>query len=289
MKGNFIDNMRFRWRAPLQLDDGYFYLDTDYGKIRVLDTKGNKPVLINVPDGPNVIEHQLSLVKKLSENYRVICFEYPGLGFSYPDSKYDYTFKSGSNLLVQLMDSLNIRKATLIFSCSNGFYALQAASDYPERIKHIFLAQTPSFQAMIQWSEKSIPALLKVPVVGQLTNAIFVKQLVSNWYKYALPKNSVDRFEYSKTAITSLTKGGCFCLSSLVHGLKKDYNTPLSLQKIPTTLVWGGMDFTHRMTDKKSLKTHVENCEIIEFEECGHFPELERTKDFTQMIKERIT
>jgi pimeloyl-ACP methyl ester carboxylesterase len=161
MTGKVIDNMRFRWRATLQLDHGYFYLDTDYGKIRVLDTKGNKPVLINVPDGPNVIEHQLRLVKKLSEDYRVICFEYPGLGFSYPNARYDYTFKSGSNLLVQLMDALNIRKAVLIFSCSNGFYALQAAGDYPERIERIFLSQTPSFQAMIRWSERSIPAVLK--------------------------------------------------------------------------------------------------------------------------------
>ncbi|MFN7116232.1 MAG: alpha/beta fold hydrolase [Saprospiraceae bacterium] len=288
MTGNFIDHVRFIWRSRPQFGEGFFYLDTDFGKIRVFDTKGNLPILINVPDGPNVIEHQIALIKDLAKDFRVICFEYPGLGFSFPNSNYDYSFESGSNLLLQVLDLLNLNKVSLLFSCSNGYYAMQAAMKSPERFNHIFLSQTPSIEGIVKWTEKSIPPLLKIPVVGQLTNAIYAKKFADIWYQYALPKNHASRHDYAQTAKTSIGKGGCFCLSSLVQGLNKDRNAVLNLSGIPTTLVWGAMDFTHRKTDKASIKMHIKNCEIVEFQHCGHFPELENTPDYVKLIKERI-
>jgi pimeloyl-ACP methyl ester carboxylesterase len=289
MTGNFVDNIRFKWKSPVQFEEGFFYLETDFGNIRVFDTKGAKPVVVNVPDGPNVIEHQLPLIQNLSKDYRVVCFEYPGIGFSYPNSRFDYSFKNGADLLVQIMDLLALQKVALLFSCSNGFYAIQAASDYPDRFKHLFLSQTPSTEAMLKWTDKSIPTMLKIPIVGQLSNAIFARKFADTWYKYALPRNHPHRLEYAATAKASLAKGGCFCLASLVYGLKEDRNTPLSLLETPATLVWGERDFTHRKTDKESIKAHIKNCEIIEFADAGHFPELEKTQKYVRLMKERVS
>jgi len=289
MTGQILDTLLYNWKTLPQFADNFFYLDTDFGKIRVFDTKGNLPTIINVPDGPNVIEHQIPLILELSKNYRVICFEYPGVGFSYPNNKYDYSFLNGSNLLLQVMNILTTGKVSLLFSCSNGYYAMQAAIKRPERFNHIFLSQTPSIDAIIKWTENSIPNLLKKPFIGQIVNSMYANRFTGIWYKYALPKHHSSIEEYTKTAKVSLAKGGCFCLSSLVQGLNKDRKSDLNLLGIPTTLVWGSMDFTHRKTDKDSIKKHIKNCEVIEFEHCGHFPELENTKDYVQLIKERIT
>lgn len=287
MTATIIDRLRFNWKSPPEFGEDFNYLDTDFGKIRVFDTKGNRPVIINVPDGPNVIEHQMPLIKELSKDFRIICFEYPGLGFSFPNSKYDYSFESGSNLLLQIMDILKLEKVSLLFSCSNGYYAIQAAVKNPARFNHIFLSQTPSIDGILQWTKKSIPTVLKLPIIGQLTNAVYTKKLANIWYKYSLPKNYPNRDDFSQISETSIGKGGCFCLSSLVQGLNKDRNTILNLSGVPTTLVWGSLDFTHRQTNKESLRSHIKNCEIIEFKECGHFPELEKTKDYVKLIKER--
>lgn len=288
MTGNFIDNIRYRWKSQGPLTDGYSYLETDFGTIRLFDTKENKPVILNVPDGPNVIEHQLPLIKELSKQYRVVCFEYPGMGFSYPNHKFDYSFKSGGNLAVQVMDILKIPKAALLFTCSNGFYAMQAASDFPDRFSHIFLGQTPSTAAMVNWTKSTIPGILKIPVIGQLSNASMAKKFAGVWYKYALPKNHPEFDSYVQTAQQSIGKGGCFCLSSLVQGLQKDIKTPITVANVPTTLIWGAKDYTHRNTDSASIKQHIKHCEIIEFEHCGHFPELEQMKSVVQLIKERV-
>lgn len=288
MTGNFIDTFRYRLKkGDNKWEENISLIRTEFGQIRVLDTLGEKPVIINVPDGPNVIEHQQKLITKLSKKFRVICFEFPGLGFSYPNSKYNYSFPAASKLIISLMDILKIEKATLAFSCSNGFYAIKAAELFPQRINRLFLSQTPSLEAMNKWTQNAIPKILKRPVIGQIANMFSEKKFAQIWYKYALPKNT-DKSKYQNKALNSLNNGGCFCLSSLVQGLSKEINSTLKVLEIPETLIWGSKDFTNKDTDKQSIIQHLPNCEIIEFDNCGHFPELEDTDRYVSLINERM-
>lgn len=286
MIGNFIDTFRLGFK-PLPSSDNLKLVDTDYGKLRVLDSLGRKPVIINVPDGPNVIEHHENLIAKLSKNFRVICFELPGLGFSYPTLTHDYSLDQSAKVILNLMDILKVDRAALSFSCSNGFYAIKAAQISPERFSHLFLAQTPSLYAMKKWTDNTIPKILTYPVIGQLTNALLKKKLAKAWYKVALPKGT-DKTDFQNKALNSLKNGGCFCLSSLVQGLVRDMNASLIQAEIPSTQIWGKKDFSHRRTDGKSILSHLPNCEIIEFENCGHFPELEYTDEYVRLVNERL-
>ena len=59
MTGRYVDNMLYAFRKHKHFDN-LAYLDTDFGKIRIFDSGGSKPVIINVPDAPNTIE--LSLI-----------------------------------------------------------------------------------------------------------------------------------------------------------------------------------------------------------------------------------
>lgn len=288
MTGNFIDTFRFRkkidtkkWKAEISL------ITTNFGVVRALDTGGHKPAILNIPDGPNVIEHHQELIAKLSKNFRVICFELPGLGFSYPNSIYDYSFPKASKLIINLMDILKVDKTALAFSCSNGLYAMKTAELFPERINRLFLSQTPSLHSMNKWTEDAIPKILKYPLIGQLVNLFSAKKFARVWYKYALPKTT-DISKYQNTALNSLNNGGCFCLSSLVQGLDKEKNTTIKVMDIPSTLIWGTKDYTHRKTNNKSIKEHLPNCEIVEFNNSGHFPELEETDRYVQLVTDRM-
>ena len=126
MTGNFIDSYRFglmktrkKWKENINL------ISSDFGRIRVLDTKSNKPVIINVPDGPNVIEHHEKLINELSKNFRVICFELPGTGFSFPNSKYDYSLVIASKLIINIMDILKLKMLHLLFHVQMVFMQLK--------------------------------------------------------------------------------------------------------------------------------------------------------------------
>lgn len=288
MTGNFIDIIRTSFNKGYNnLNPKIKQVETNFGSVRVLDTEGEKPVIISVPDGPNVIEHHEYLIEELSKEFRVICFEFPGFGFSYPTTKYDYSLDKSASIILGLMDSLKVQRAALSFSCANGFYAIKVAQVAPDRFTHLFLSQTPSMHSMGRWVDSTVPKILTIPILGQLTNSFLEKKFAHSWYKYALPKGH-DISNYQHTALNSLKNGGCFCLSGLVQGLAKEMNSVLTSIEVPATLIWGSMDFTHKKTDNKSILDHLPKCEIIEFKSCGHFPELEDTNSYVKLLNERL-
>jgi len=291
MNGKFVDRLRFSlkkrkienfvWQSNISI------IQTDYGKLRVLDTKGNKPIIINAPDGPNIIEHQEKLILALSKKFRVVCFEFPGLGFSYPSSNFNYSVNNGANTILNLMDILKIDKAILSLSCSNGFYGIKATEIAPEKFTHLFLSQTPANHTMLNWVSHNIPKPLTYPIIGELLNSISEKKLTEKWYKKAYPKGT-DNTAVNNIALNAFDNGSCFCLSGLVQGLNIDISDNLKVLDVPSTLVWGNKDYSHRNSDYNTITEHLPNCKIVEFKNCGHFPELENTEKYVELINEQL-
>src|SRR5215510_7247285 len=120
------------------------YVRTRAGLLRVVDTGGSKPALALTPDGPCVIEHYDVLIRRFSERFRVVCFDMPGIGFSFPSSRYRFGIAETADVVVELLDAISVPKAALAFTCANGFFAMSLATRYPQRVSRLVLAQTPS-------------------------------------------------------------------------------------------------------------------------------------------------
>ena len=290
--GHILDGIRHIFRSPSNKvitswpDDTHF-VDTDSGKIRVKDTGGDKPVLVMVPDGPCVIEHLEPLITELLPHFRVVCFDLPGFGFSYPTLGYDFGLEKSTKLIVAVLDALNIERATLSFTCANGYIAIAVAKNYPQRVTRLVLAQTPSMHSMNnQWVKRNVPKMLQIPYVGQAINSLLSKKLTSIWYDMALPKNSPFKDDFVNQSLSALHSGGCFCLASTVQGMKSVTDNELSGIEVPTTMVWGNKDWSHKNTKFESLRDHVPHCEIHEFDGCGHFPNLEQPRAFAALLSE---
>lgn len=283
MAGDFINHIKYRSADESKLKSNFRFLKTDFGKIRMYVKGNGEKTIINAPDGPNVIEHQLPLLERLSTNFKVVCFEFPGLGLSYPSRKFDYSFDHGAKLLLQVIEKLGLDTCSALFSCSNGFYALRAAEIAPNKFEHLFISQTPSIKSMQEWSKINIPKVLTYPIIGQVANEVLNQKMADVWYKLALPKKSELRSGFHERASNSLKNGGCYCLSSLVQGISKHFDQEIK-SEVPSTLVYGGIDYTHRNTDFNTFKIHSANAKLIEFEKCGHFPELEKTEEYAQIV-----
>jgi pimeloyl-ACP methyl ester carboxylesterase len=242
-----------------------------------------------VPDGPCVIEHYAELIRLLSPNFRVVCFDLPGFGFSYPALKYDFSVVQTAEVVIEVMDLLGINDASLSFTCANGFVALRLAKVYPQRVSCLVLGQTPSFQAMRQWDKRIIPRILHIPYVGQAIVTGFSRKFSSGWYKNALPKNSKHRAKFIGFADQALQAGGCFCLASLVQGLDCTQHNDICGISAPTLLIYGSKDPSHRHTNFSSLRDHAPQAEIVTFQRCGHFPDLEQPQDYAKHIQQFIS
>jgi pimeloyl-ACP methyl ester carboxylesterase len=266
-------------------------VQTSVGPVQLHDSGGDKPCVLLSPDGPNVIAHYAPLIAHLQAHCRVVCFDMPGFGFSLPQAHYTHSLDQGAQVIIGVLDSLGIAQATLAMSCANGFYALRAAQRAPERISQLVLSQTPSLQAMHAWVDRTIPKPLRIPVLGQLAAWLFRHKAARSWYRIALPKTAQPNatpHAFALTAAHALGHGGCFCLASVVQGLGREMHDALQGVQTPCTLVWGALDRSHRHTSAQSLRSCVPHARIVQFDDCGHFPDIEQAERFAQLLLQTL-
>jgi pimeloyl-ACP methyl ester carboxylesterase len=270
-------------------ESGLCYVQTRAAALRVSDTGGSKPALVLTPDGPCVIEHFDGLIRSFSEHFRVVCFDMPGTGFSFPNHGYRFGLAETADVFVELLDALSIPKAAFAFTCANGFFAMNLAKRYPQRVSHLVLAQTPSFACMRRWTDRNIPGLLRVPYLGQAVTAVTAEVLATRWFNRALPRGSEHKSGFVAHAQTALRSGGCFCLASLVQGMLRIQDDDVSGVRCPTLAIHGDSDFSHAQTDFRSITEPIPHAQVLRFEGCGHFPNLEQASKYADLVLRFLT
>lgn len=273
------------WPADTRL------VETRAGRIRVRDTgppQGKPgPVIVMAPDGPNVIEHHAEVIGLLAAHARVVCFDLPGFGFSAPRRGYGHTLDQGADAVLAVMDALDVREATLAFSCANGYYAIAAARREPRRVRSLLLAQTPGFSAMPAWTKRNVPVPLQVPVVGQVLNRAMRHKLAHTWYGIAMPAKA-ERAIFRETADAALKQGACFCLAGVVQGLAQADPARLAGVKAPTALLWGDADRSHKHTHAESLHELLPQASVRHYPGCGHFPDIEQPRVYAELALQTL-
>jgi pimeloyl-ACP methyl ester carboxylesterase len=292
MKAPFLDNyLASKRQSSAQSPASHLptmrFLDTRAAVLRLLDTGGSKPVILIAPDGPTVIEHCSALIEKLSSHFRVICFDFPGLGFSFAKLRYGFELAETADMIVELMDALNIERAALAFTCANGLFGMNLAQRFPSRVSHLIVAQTPSLESMVKWTEVNIPMALRIPYLGQIATATAIRpaMLAERWFDAALPRGRKDKASFVSTAKRAIQGGGCFCLASVVQGLARAKAHELQGVTCPTLAIHGTKDYSHRYTDFKSILQAVPHAKLLAFEGHGHFPDLENTDEYVEQIR----
>lgn len=264
---------------------GLRWVDTPSGRVRVQDSGGSGPAVLLVPDGPCVIEHYASLVARLSPRARVVVADLPGFGFSRAGPRHDHQLRTGAEVLLAVLSALGIARAVLALSCVNGYYGIAAAHLAPQRVAHLLLSQTPGLSAMRAWTERIVPAPIRVPVLGQLINFAQRRKVAEGWYRIALARRE-DRPHFHQTADRALADGGCYCFAGVVQGMQATADDDPLLRPIavPATLLWGTSDRSHRPTDPESLRAHLPAVTVQRFEQVGHFPDLEASEAYAAVL-----
>ena len=278
-----------RWRTAARRAEtpgpaGMARIDTPQGSLRVVDSRTPGPCIVITP---NVIEHHALLLAALASDFRVVCFDMPGFGMSWPARTYRHTLDEGAAAVLQVLDALRIRQATLAFSSANGLYALRAARMAPERIAGLVLAQTPSLDVMQDWAHRTVPPVLRWPVAGQLAGWLLRRRAADSWYRRAVARLS-DPAPFQRTAARAFACGGCFGLAGVVQGLLGADAAPLEGVTAPCTVLWGGADRSHRAASADSLARLVPHARMVRADASGHFPDLEAPEAYLRLVREHM-
>ena len=237
------------------------------------------PKLLFSTDGPNVIEHYDALLRELEGKADVVIFEPPGTGASEPSRGFDFTLPAFSRVCGEVLRHVGPR--TLVFSCYLGFAGQQLAIEEPSLVTRLVMPQTPSWADMRTWAEGVDPRrVVRTPFVGQALMALRRRSVAASWYR-ACTAEKRFREPFLAAANEAFAHGGCFCLASVMQGFERSPDPGSLALPIPTAVVWGPKDRTHR---KSVPERSTPGAEVVRFAECGHSPELEAPRRFTEWL-----
>jgi pimeloyl-ACP methyl ester carboxylesterase len=287
-----VDVLRLHWRRPppSAISDapaGTRLLEFPAAIVRAREAGNGLQTILLTPDAPVVLENYNRLVELLAPRARVICFEFPGCGFSYPRFGFNFKLSDYVDIVKKVMDHFGVERATLAFTCVNALVAMAFARQYPARVGRLALAQVASLDQMYAFMKRidfevlGVP-VLRTPFLGQLFMMARRSSIAHRWFRSALPRD-FDRDVIWGDSRKILAHGGQFCLASIMQGLTSIRPEEVTTD-VPSQVVWGLADRTHRATHKETIQIHLANAKIDLLPDSGHCLDIEAPEAYSQRL-----
>ncbi len=260
-KGTVIDTLRLSTRLPKLDQDGIRMISLPDTLIRVRIAGEGKTTIVFACDPPNVVEQFDEVIEQLP-GYRVICFEQPGFGFSYPKSGFGFTLPEYVRALRRLLQTLDMGPYVLVMPCVSTYYGIVAAAEHPELIQHLVLMQATSWEQELYWVEElarffvlitnGIPfignKLMGIPYLGQLLGALterWFPQLTQPFAVYQAKKRPALLAKFMVPGKAAFQRGACNCMASFYQEYFRERNLQFPCPPQPTLVLWANRDLSH--------------------------------------------
>lgn len=204
---------------------------------------------------------------------RVIRFDLPGFGLTGPFPDGDYRPANYARFMGALLDKLGIARCVLAGNSFGGHVAWQAALAQPKRVEKLILVDSAGYP----FRPDSVPIgfrIARIPVLNQAMRVTLPRSLVESSVRnvYGDPgkvtPGLVDRY-YELT----LRDGN---RDALVRRFVQFPSGPdahrIAELKIPTLILWGGLDRLIPPADAARFQHDIAGSELVVFPRLGHVP-----------------
>ena len=240
------------------------------------------PILLIHGSGPGVTAwaNWRGIIPVLSQKARVIAPDMLGFGYTQCPEQFKLTPAVWVESLIALLDALEIEKVSVVGNSFGGAIALALAKAYPERVNRLVLMGAAGIDAPISeglekvWGyTPSLDAMKGLMEVFAYDHSIITDDLVRMRYEASIRADVQERFARLFPAprqrgveMLALAESDLAAITHktlLIHGLND--------QVIP-------VEWSRRM------KTLLPNATLQEFDECGHWVQIEKAAMFTLAV-----
>jgi pimeloyl-ACP methyl ester carboxylesterase len=218
----------------------------------------------------------------LSQQYRVIVLDQIGFGRSARPA-INYRVRTYVDFLEQFYQTLNIERATLVGNSMGGWIAAIFATSFPEKVDRLVLADATGYAPPPGFDYKSLYGLnpstregMKLMVGKVFFNKAFTTDAMINQFM-----------------AQRMTAGDGYTINSLIESVIRgeDFLESKQLQQIkaPTLIVWGREDGLTLLAEGERLKKDIPNSKLVVFDQCGHFPQIEKAAEFNAAVLEFLS
>lgn len=270
-------------------------IETTKANVRVrAEFVKDRPAVIVLPDGPNIIEHHDPIFDELRGDLSVIGIEIPGLGFSFAKQPEALSFTGTLDALEDVINQLETGPLIITGSCSQAYVAIALAARFATKTLGVIASQATDLASEKIYVATAVDPLgfLRTPMVGQMAWADPANRerlSIDGWYRLAAGP-SADIAGWQDTARWSLGCGSCFALSSMLQSWFGEEDIPIPVWHGPAAILFGCSDKTHLKhgSDPNGLSHYVPQAVVHMLEGVGHFPELEAKAEYVRTIRSMV-
>jgi pimeloyl-ACP methyl ester carboxylesterase len=220
---------------------------------------------------------------------RVIAPDLMGYGFSEKPRAGEYTIEAQARLVIGLMDTLGIERATIIGSSYGGAVASVCALDYPERVERLVLVD-----AVINDDVKRQPLLqlAAAPLMGDLVSPVLLSTYrLTRWRMRKVYGRGAawlledERMRAHHRPLRSSSAHRAVLRTLRRWSAKRIEREAHRIQQ-PTLLIWGEDDIDIPLEHGQRMFAKIPDARLIVFRRCGHLPQEEYPLEFTKLVTE---
>lgn len=221
--------------------------------------------------------------------FRVIAPDLLGHGFSDKPPDGEYTIEAQARMIVHLMDHLGVERATLVGNSYGAAVAATCALDYPERVERLVLVDAvindePKRQAMLR--------IARSPVLGDIVSPLLLdsRWIVRRRLKKIHSEFAHLLFDEKRLEARHLPLKAVSTQHAILRSLRRwkadRIERDAHLIQQPTLLIWGEQDTDTPLRFGERLHDSMPNARLIVFRRCGHLPQEEYPREFTELLTE---
>lgn len=271
------------WSDLADLEFKLYYLDANKIKTRVLEAGNGEPLILLHGTGGH-IEAYARNIKGLSKDFRVICIDMVGHGYTEKPNR-PYGIDYYSDHLLGVFQALNLSEAYISGESLGGWVAAWFAAHHPEYVKALVLNTPGNIN-----NKPEVMAGLKASTIKAVVEA-----------SYENVKTRLEWLMYDKSQVTDELIETRYNIYTKPEYREAVYNI-VYLQDIeareqytwdsswcskiqaPTLLAWTDHDPTSTVEEGKPLQDMIPNSEFIVIKDAGHWPQWEKPEEFNSIL-----
>jgi pimeloyl-ACP methyl ester carboxylesterase len=251
-------------------------------KTNYLEAGEGPAVLLIHGSGPGVTAYAnwRLVIPALAEQFHVIAPDMVGFGFSDRSGDVEYSVQTWADQAVGLMDSLGIEKASVVGNSFGGAIALRIAAQHPDRVDRMVLMGSMGVDFPITeglervWGyEPSFENMRKVLDVFAYNRELVPDELAEVRYRASMQPG----FQESFSAMFPAPR------QRWVDAMR---TSDEDIRQLPhrTLIIHGREDKVIPVETSLNLMRLIENGDLHVFSHCGHWVQIERSKDFNRIV-----
>ncbi|RKG30598.1 3-oxoadipate enol-lactonase [Acinetobacter guerrae] len=212
------------------------------------------------------------------QNFFVICYDTRGHGAS-STPQGAYTLAQLGNDVIQLLDHLNISKATFCGISMGGLTGQWLAIHYPERFSHVMIANTAAKIGQAQaWQDRA-------KLVREQGLQPIAETAASRWFtEDFIRQHSSTVVTLSDDLAAGSADGYARCCEALALADLRDELVKIG---IPVLIIAGQHDPVTTVADGKWMQQHIANAQLAEIN-ASHISNIEQPEQFNQILQQFI-